>query len=41
MRYSFAMIALRVTPPADEERADVEGVEEARGADVFVRCHFG
>ena len=41
MHYSCAMTALRVIPPADEEGADVEGVEEARGVAVSVRGRFG
>jgi len=40
MRSSYAMIASRVTPPADEEGADVEGVEEAGGVTVSVCCCF-
>ena len=35
------MTTLRVTPPADEEGVDVDGVEEAKGADVSVCGHFG
>ena len=36
MRCSYAMTASRVTPPTDEEGADVEGAEEAGGAAVCV-----
>ena len=34
------MIASRVTPPTEEEGADVEGAEEVGGATVYVwsRC---
>ena len=35
------MTALKVTPPADEEGADVEGAEEAGGVAVSVRGCFG
>ena len=38
---NYTMTTLRVTPPADEEGADVDGVKEARGADVSVCGHFG
>ena len=31
----------RVTPPTEEEGADVDGVEEARGVAVSVRGRFG
>ena len=41
MHYSYAMTASRVTPPADEKSADMEGVEEAGGAAVSVRGRFG
>ena len=35
------MTASRVTPPADEEGVDVEGVEEAKGFTVSVHSRFG
>ena len=35
------MTALRVTPPADEEGADVEGVEEAGGVAVSIHGRIG
>ena len=35
------MMALRVTPPAEEEGAEVEGKEEARGVAVSVRGCLG
>ena len=35
------MIASRVTPPAEEEGADVDGVKEAGGVVVSVCGHFG
>ena len=35
------MTALRVTPPVDEEGADVEGAEEAGGVAIFVLGRFG
>jgi len=38
---SCAITALRVTPPTDEEGADVEGAEEAGEAAVSVRGRFG
>ena len=36
MHYSCAMTALKVTPPANEEGANVEGAEEVEGAVVSV-----
>ena len=36
MRCSYAMIASRVTPPIDEEGADVEGVKKAGGVTISV-----
>ena len=41
MHYSCAMIALRVTPLADEEGANVEGAEEVEGDVVSVRGCLG
>ena len=41
MRTSYAMIASRVTPPAKDEGAKVEGVEEAGGVTVLVRGCLG
>ena len=41
MRISYAMMALRVTPPAEEEGAEVDGVEEAGGVAISVRGRFG
>ena len=41
MHYNCARTASRVTPPADEEGADVEGAEEARGVVVSVHGRFG
>ena len=38
---SYAMIASRVTPPAKDEGAKVEGVEEAGGVTVLVRGCLG
>ena len=35
------MTALKVTPPVDEEGADMEGVEEAGGVTTSVLGHFG
>ena len=35
------MMALRVTPPAEEEGAEVDGVEEAGGVAILVHGHFG
>ena len=37
---SCAMTLSRVTPPADEEGADVEGAEEVGGVIVSVRGRF-
>ena len=34
---SYAMMASRVTPPAEDEGAGVEGVEEARRVAVSIR----
>ena len=41
MHYNYARTASRVTPPVDEEGADVEGAEEARGVVVSVCGRFG
>ena len=41
MHCSCAMTTLRVTPPADEKGADVEGAEEVGGAAVSIYDHFG
>ena len=41
MRISYAMMALRVTPPAEEEGAEVDGVEEAGGVAILVHGRFG
>ena len=41
MHCSYAMTALRVTLPTDEEGVDVEGVEEVGGVTVFVCGCFG
>ena len=41
MLCSCAMTASRVTPPAEEENADVEGAEEVGGAVVCVWGHRG
>ena len=41
MRCSYAMTTSRVTPPSDEEGADVEEAEEAGGVVVFVCGLFG
>ena len=40
MHTSYAMMASRVTPPA-EEGAEVDGAEEARGVTVSIRGRFG
>jgi len=37
---SYAIMALRVTPPT-EEGAEVDGVEEAGRVAISVRGHFG
>ena len=36
MRTSYAMMALRVNPPVEDEGAEVDGAEEARGVVVSV-----
>ena len=36
MHTSYATMASRVTPPVEDERAEVDGVVEARGAVVSV-----
>ena len=36
MHTSYAMIASRVTPPAEDKGAEVDGAVEARGAVVSV-----
>ena len=41
MHCSYAMTALRVTPPADEEGADVEVAKEAEGVAVSVCGRIG
>ena len=41
MCYKCAMTASRVTPPTDEEGADVEGMEESRGVVFSIRGCFG
>ena len=41
MRYSCTMTALRVTPPTDEEGANVEEAKEAGRVTVAVCGHFG
>ena len=37
MRTSYAMIASRVIPPAEDKRVEVEGVEEVEGVAILVR----
>ena len=37
MRLNCAMMASRVTPPTEEEEAEVDGVEWARGVVVSVQ----
>ena len=37
---SYAMMALRVTLPVEEEGAKIDGAEEARGVAVSIRCCF-
>ena len=41
MRSSCAMMALRVTPPVEEQGAEMDGVEEAKGVAILVRGRFG
>ena len=41
MCISCAMMASRVTPPIEEEKAEVDGVEEVWGVTVSVRGYFG
>ena len=41
MRTSCAMMALRVTPPAEDEGAEVDEVEEVGGEAVSIRGHLG
>ena len=41
MRISYAIMVSRVTPPAEDEGADVDGVEKARGVVVSVRGYLG
>ena len=36
MRISYAMMALRVNPPVEDEGAEVDGAEKARGVIVSV-----
>ena len=41
MRTNYAMMALRVTSPTEEEGAEVDGVEEAGGVAVSICGRFG
>ena len=41
MRTSCAMMALRVTPPAEDEGAEVDETEEVGGEAVSIRGHLG
>ena len=41
MHYSYAMITSRITPPVDEEGANVEGAEEVGGVAISVYGRFG
>ena len=41
MRCNYAMTTSSVTPPTDEEGADMEGAKEAGGAAVSIRGYFG
>ena len=41
MRCNYAMTASRVTSPANEKGADMEGTEEAKGAAISVHGRFG
>ena len=41
MRTSYAMMALRVTTLAEEEGAEMDGAEEARGAAILVYVCLG
>ena len=41
MRASYAMMVSSVTPPAEDEGAEVDGAVEARGAIVCVWGHLG
>ena len=38
---SCAMMASRVTPPAEDEGVEVDGVEKAGGVDFSDRVHLG
>ena len=40
MRTSCATMASRVTPPTEEEGAEVDGAEEAGGVTILVCGHF-
>ena len=41
MRTSYVMMASRVTPPAEDEGAEVDGAKEAGGVVVSVQGHLG
>ena len=41
MRISCAMMASKVIPPAEEERAEVDRAEEAGGVAILVHGRFG
>ena len=38
MHTSYATMASKVTPPVEDERAEVDGVVEAGGATVSIRA---
>ena len=40
MNTSYTMMAPRVTPPAEDEGAEVEGAKEAGGVAVSIRGHL-
>ena len=40
MHSSCAVMAFSITPPAEEEGVEVDGVEWAGGVAVLVRGHF-
>ena len=41
MRTSCAMMAISVTPPVEDEGAEVDGTVQVKGVAVFVRGHLG
>ena len=41
MHTSYAKMASKVTPPTEDEGAEVDGAVQVRGVAVFVQGHLG